>query len=161
MAKYDLENLIDDIESHLQSYLPAQISDMNTEKNDGIVLDSILNEAMFLYSMGDQMNSVDPFLLIAPGTSPEAIGQGPQLAVKYLIDIVIVKADPGTDPQIFRRLMRYQRVLSDLFQKTWSQLGHMVEFKVHGILPTPVFALQSEDYPVRAVGVTLETMIVY
>jgi hypothetical protein len=61
--KYDLENLLDDIETVLKTNLNTKITQLNTEKSDAIVLRSVPSQAYFFETLDQRVANYNPFIL--------------------------------------------------------------------------------------------------
>lgn len=152
-ARYDLERLFADLETHLKANLGAELTALNTEKNDGITLVDIEQTAYFLQYLGDRIANFDNFIFYGLDESvTNAVGPG---GIKiYNIHVVVVLSDTGNDPYIVKRLLRYQRALTTLLERDWAAIRKSVQFKLTGLAPVPL-QLLNRSKPDRAIGVAL------
>lgn len=152
--KYDVESFLDDVEGFLKTYLNAQITLLNSEKGADPVLLPIADEAYFLQTLNDRVANYNPFLFYGID-QVQSEGIGPATRKQYLVNVIIVMSDMGEDLLIAKRLLRYSRVLEDLFENKFAQMGNSVKLKVQSLVPVSFKLVNSSD-DYRAVGVTLD-----
>ena len=157
MAKYDFEDILDDIETVLAANLNTKIGLLNTEKNDGITIPTIKDQAYFLQSLDDSVANFDPFVIygledievIEPGVG--------RTAEKIFIYVIIVISDNGR-LNLNKILFRYSRILKEIFKTNFQNKNISNRLIVNRLSPVPFSALDgSETY--KAIGVMLETVL--
>jgi hypothetical protein len=159
MARYDIESFLTDLVTFLKANLNTKLAAIDTEKNDGITLKQINTTYAYMFqSMNDKIANYDPVLLYGI-EDIKSEGIGPATAKTYPISIVIIVADPGTDSNMMKRILRYSRALSELLEGSWSQIGNAVKVTVSSLAPIS-FKLQDRSDDFRAVGVQLEVTII-
>lgn len=153
-GRSDIESFLDDVKALLATQLNVQIDEVNTDKADTITLKEVDPvDGYFFQALNTGTPNVDPFVLYGIET-PVADSTGPSTAVKYDLFVVVVIADPGQDLDIFRRLLRYQRALMQLFASSWaSQMLNNQRYKISGLNPFPLSLVGMEN--AMAVGVSL------
>jgi len=157
MAKYDIETFLVALETHLKADLNTKIAEINTEKNDSITLLTIDSNAYCQQSMDQVIMNYDPYIYYGI-TDIRSIGLGPQTANTYRIVIAIIVADAEGDTLIARRLLRYQRALSEVIENKSSTFASYKKTNISSLVPI-AFQIQDETRSYRAIGVELETTI--
>jgi hypothetical protein len=159
MARYDIENFLSDLLNAMQdgsTGLNAQVTLINAEKNDAIVLASISNSAYFLQTMNDGIAAYDPFLLYGV-TKIESEGIGPATSSRYTVQVIVTFVDKQ-DSEAGKRLFRYSRVLEDFFHSKFDKISQNRVKKITSIEPVE-FTLVNSSESFRAVGVDLEVVL--
>lgn len=154
---YDIESLMADIKSFLQAKLNTKLADIDTEKADGITLATIDSGAYFWNWMGDEVANYNPFVFYGiDSEQPNSVGAG-NVRV-FTIQVFVVLTDTQNDPEIMKRMYRYQRALFQIFEKDWSTVGRGVNFEITGLLPF-VFSLFQAQNAHRGIGVQLKAAL--
>ncbi len=152
---YDLEDYLLSIQTLLQADLNTEITSLNTEKNDSIVLKTVANEAYFLQTLNDTVANYNPHILIGLDDI-QSQGIGPGTVKTLTFSIVIILEDRGEDLLIGRRMLRYGRVLEQLMNRSFNKLFPHAKFRVNSLVPIAITTVNSND-PYRAIGVQVET----
>lgn len=154
----DIETLLLRIETYLKANLNTAITALNTEKNDSLVLAQVVDDAYFLQSFNQRIANYDPHILIALD-DVQGSGIGPGVAKTLVFTVVLILADTNDmDLMIGIRMLRYGRVLEDLFNRGFSKILPSANFKVNSLVPIAFTSLNSND-PYRAVGVEVVTVL--
>jgi hypothetical protein len=156
---YDLEALLADVEAVLKANLPSQLTAIDSEKNDGITLKQIDNAAYFAQTLNQGVAAYDPYLAYGViDQSPDGNYGG--TADRISIQVVIVLSDPGQDPSVLKRILRYQRALRQVFESNWEKTRKNIKIRVEPTLPVQLTELDTSK-SFRAVGVQIETQLPY
>lgn len=153
--KYDIETYLLQIQDYLQTNLNTEVAAINTEKDDDIVLKTISNSAYFIQTLNDTVANYNPYILIGIDDI-QASPIGPATVKTLTFSIVVVMQDSIEDLYIGRRVLRYGRVLEDLFNRGFNKIFPHVTFNVQSLVPIAITAVNSND-PYRAVGVQVVT----
>lgn len=157
MSKYDIESFLDDLAQHMKDNLSSKLESISNEKDDGIILDPIVDQAFFLQSMDGEITNYDPFIVY--GIDDVAVtGIGPMSAKSYKISVLVVKADNGLDVNITKRMLRYLRALEEIFQESFSEIGNKVKLRINSY-PIEITRL-NETNQFRVTGVSIEMELV-
>lgn len=157
MATKDVESILDDILSFLQANLNTKITEVNTEKGDGIEMDTVGSTAYLMQTLNDTIANFDPFVFYGVVDS-NSDGVGPATSKTYIFNVVIVKVDSGQSLNLDRVMLRYNRVFVELFEKNWDKISKSDKFEVQSLEPISFRLLNnSDDY--RATGVELRLTI--
>lgn len=150
---YDPEAVSRAIMTYLVANLNTTITAMNTEMNDAIVLKTIADEAFFFQTMNDKTANYDPyFLLSLDDIEGEGIPSANSELLVYSCGIVL--QDAGQDLSIGYRMLRYGRVLKNLFNNGYNKIIPHVTFTIQSLRPVVIPSPNSNDL-YRAVGVTV------
>lgn len=147
---YDPESYLLAIETHLKANLNTEIASLNSEKNDSIVLKTIVSEAYFLQTLNDTVANYNPHILIGLDDI-QGNGNGPGTLKVLTFTIVIILEDRGEDLFIGRRMLRYGRVLEDLLNRSFNKIIPHATFVINSLVPIAITSVNSND-PYRAVG---------
>lgn len=156
MARYDIEDFLDDLLAAMQANLNASITAVNSEKNDSITLAAINNDAYFLQSMNERVANFDPFVFYGY-VDPQTKGIGGASAHTYTIQVIITMID-RQDSEASKRIFRYGRALEDLFHSKFDKIGQNRIQKITSLEPVPIVLGNSSDL-YRAIGVNLEVAL--
>jgi len=157
-AKYDVEIFLDEIESHLKSYLNTKLAEIDSEKDDGITLDTINSNAYVVQSMGENVVNYDPFVFIGI-SSLSGNASGPVVAQEVTAEIDVIMFDKQ-DKNSITKLWRYQRALTEVVNDYYFRIlrtrGKLV---VTGLTPVSLTAM-NDDRPYKAIGIEIQTDII-
>jgi hypothetical protein len=151
--KYDVEVFLSDIETLLKANLNTKLGSIDTEKNDGITLKTIVSDAYFFQELNSKVANYNPFILYGvEGLGTKAL-EG--FAVQEVtVSIVIVVSDDGDDLNIAKRMLRYSRAIQEVFEENFCLTENAVKLVIQNLMPVEFNMLNSsESY--RAVGVNL------
>ena len=157
MAKFDIETYLLAIETYMKANLNTHIGNLNTEKNDSITLSTVSNDAYFLQTLNDRVANFDPYILLAIDDI-QGQGIGPGVVKTLVFTAVIVVADQSMDLLIGRRMLRYGRVLEDLFNDGFGKIIQGATFKINSLVPIAITSVNSND-PFRAIGVEIVSQL--
>ena len=156
MAKYDIEQLLTDIETILKANLNTKILAVSADKGDGIVLKPISASAYITQSLNMKMMKYDPFVLtgvsaIESGTSGPGCSQVPT------IQIMVIMADGGR-ADLLSRLLRYQRALLEVIQENFSKIPEASNLSIESLVPVAIEDINSSA-PFRGIGIAVKAAI--
>lgn len=157
MSKLDVEQVLDGVKAIMTANLNAAITALNTEKNDTVSLASIDSSAYFMQSMDGAQANYDPFIFYGvrdlPGEASDYPGDS---AYRLEIDVIICVADHGMDVEIGRRMLRYQRVLKEIFERHFDEMPGGCKLSVKSQVPVTIQLLNA-SHRHKVVGVMLTT----
>lgn len=151
---YDLEAVLLDIETLLKSRLDAEIDIVEADKNDGLVVAGIGQNAYAIQTMDNVIMNYEQFVFIGV-TDIRTNSNGPGTAKDYGIVCMIVSGGKQNQLQNIKRMFRYGRALEQTFQKNWDRISsHRIKFKIESIPPQDYQNLNGTKM-YQAVGVVL------
>ena len=153
----DVEQLITDVQTYLTTNLNTSIGALNTEKSDSITLATVDSSAYFFQTLNDSIANYNPFVFVSLDDM-QSVSEGGFTLKTLTMSVVIVVSDRGQDLQIGFRMLRYSRVLEELFGRGWAKIRQDARFKVTSLVPVSFKFINSAD-PYRAVGVELVTQL--
>lgn len=159
MGKQDIESVLDGVKAFLTANLNTQISALNAEKDDGIVLKTVDANAYHFQYPQDRAELSDPFILYDEAGEPVIQSNGGIIATVHQVGVTVFLVDNGLDQDLPRRLFRYRRALLDLFVSQWATVFGSNKFAVKAWIPTPPFKNEEVGYTGRAVGIVLAVAI--
>jgi hypothetical protein len=158
MARYDIENLIDDLKTVLQSNLPAKITALNLEKGGTMQLETPDSAAYILQSMDAAHAAYDPFIAIGVLDLPPQEGYAGKTCQVAEVGVLAVVADEGNDLEIWRRLFRYQRAIREVMEENFGFNPGQFQLKIQNQVPVAL-QLINDSWSHKAIGVTVTAEI--
>ena len=161
--KYDLENLVADVQALLAASLVAKVTAIEAEQvAAGLPAawpspEAPAIDADAYYSFGwtdESLNkSVGVAVFLAEQTSE---GQGPFTLLRYVLDIGVYMSGTNNDPLADRKLLRYSKALKELLEEKWTKINNAAsKEKVETVGPIDFkFNVDSSDN-CKIAGVTL------
>jgi hypothetical protein len=156
-VRYDLEMLLEDVKSAMTTHFNTVVGLINTEKNDGIALDTLNADAYFLQQLNGKMANWNPVCLYGVDTI-ETKPNGPHGLQRFQLSVIIIVADSGEEIEFGKRMFRYSRALEEVFRRGWTGGRGSVKFEVSSLVPIPLTNLNSSE-TYRAVGVELNGVL--
>lgn len=152
MAVYDPESLLIDIENIVKNNLNTKITAINTEKGDSITLASIDSSA---YILDIDLKSVNynPFILTSI-VDIESNGIGSATSKIITINVALIHSDNGQDSAIVKRMLRYGRALSEIFEENFYQKRVTGILKIQN-LPILSFQKSNSSLVYKVVGLDI------
>jgi hypothetical protein len=152
--KVDIEVVCIAVETFMKARLNTKLAEIDAEKADGMTSPTVPDEAYVFEYWGEEFANFNPVVLIGIAGMDASDGPGPGVVQTVRLQVGVVLTDDGT-PNIVRKLLRFQRALTEIFTKEWDTVYRAVKFRVSGIEPFPV-SLLHRDQPDRMIGITLE-----
>lgn len=159
MARYDLEDCLDDFETLLKTKLNTKIAEIESEKvakSKGINLEQVSGDAFFRQTWSDKILNYNPAIFFGiENLDPVSGGEITAERVTIFIECVIV--DGGNDTNTHRRVNRYSRAIKELIEQNFDSIEYGSKIKVETVRPTS-FKLEldtSEEIKVGGVSVSL------
>lgn len=161
MAKYDLEDCLDDFETLLTSKLNTKIAAIEAEKiakGKGLDggLSAVDSQAFFRQTWSDKILNYSPAIFFGI-ENVEAASGGMQTAERPTVFIECVIVDGGMDMLTHRKINRYSRAIKELIEENFDSFTFASKIKVETVRPTS-FKLEldtSEEIKVGGVSVSL------
>lgn len=85
---YDIENLLDDVKTLFQTYLPAKLTAIAAEKGDGLALTKPPNASYFLHRLPDDLIAASPWVVI--GIDGPVVCTMAGTTVKRVVPVLVV-----------------------------------------------------------------------
>lgn len=156
-AKFDLEQLLVNIDAILKAGLNAKLAEITAEKGDAIALGTVQTEAFYLNSLAGSTINYDPFVLTMV-TDLLVSDAGPEPIEEPVIHVAICFVDSGNDPDVGRKFLRYQRALKEVLAAEFGKNRNRSKFKIQGLNPVNLrLANSSREH--KAVGVEITTYL--
>lgn len=152
--KYDMEKILEDVKTVITTYLNTKLSDITTEKGDGLSVPSIASTSLYLQDLDQTTVNCDPFILY--GISDIRVdGSGPMSLKTYDIEIVLVKSSTYLETGEFAKIMyRYQRAIEEIFEEHWTDGENASKIIVTSLVPRAI-PLMNSTHQHRACGLVL------
>ncbi len=122
--KIDLEYYLLRIKELLQDKLPSKLTAIDTEKNDGLVLPQIENDAYFFQGYHERMTNYSDFIIYGIDQI-ESVSQNAINAKNFTFFVEIAFTDRGEIDVNLKKMLRYGRALEEIFLDNYAKiLGH-------------------------------------
>lgn len=157
MAKYDMESLTNDVKTIITTYLNTKLTEISTEKGDGILTPSLSSSGIYLQDLNVATVNYDPFIVYGIDDI-QSEGDGPFTSKRYQIMVVLVKTDQNGEPEFARVMYRYQRALEEIFEEHWTDTEGGVKLIINSLVPRAI-PLQNASHQHRACGLILEASL--
>ncbi len=156
--KYDLEDLLFDLEKDLKAKLNTYIKAVFAEKADGLTFSEIPETAFVTQSLDTAIMNNKIFCFIQC-SEIATLSNGPYAAKTYKIIVLIVVSGTQNQMKMVNRMLRYGRALEDTIEKGWESIGRQpVKFTLTSIPPADYQNMNStQDF--RVVGVEINATI--
>lgn len=152
-ATHDFEEILDKILSILKESFNDKLSEIETDKGDGLSLPTVDPNAYFLQSMNDDAANYDPIIFYGL-ENVETENQGPHTSEKLFISVVILLSDNGRG-DINKIMFRYSKALKEVFEENWQIAQSSARINVNRSTVVPFESLNGAE-TFKAVGVELE-----
>jgi hypothetical protein len=154
---YDIEQFVDEVEALFKSNYNAQLALVDADKNDGLILDQVNENAFVIQTMDEKAFNENPFLFIGINGVESESGQA-ALRETIAVEIVIVLVD-NYDRSIDKKLLRYQRAMKELILSNFNKLTRdRSEVEIKSMVPIQ-FQLQNSDRTHKAIGIEITKTI--
>lgn len=148
--KLDIEVLVGQVAAYMIANFNTKVAAINSEKADALSIKTVSDGAYFIQTLNENVANYDPYVFIGVMDPVGGESNGFESSQIVPINVALAIADSGTDPNLWRKLYRYQRALKEMFENDWNK-SNSTRFKVRAyFLPIPV------QYKVQQVGVELE-----
>lgn len=154
--KYDLETFLRDVELFMKTKLNDKIDEINLEKGD-FNLKHVVDKAYIFQTLTEKVNNYSPTIFYHV-EDIQSDGIPSSTAELYSIEVVIILSD-SQDKLVSYKLLRYLRVLKELFNDNFNSIKYNRKVIVESLTPIS-FALQNTSNYVDAIGVKISTSIV-
>lgn len=137
--KYDLEDLLDSVETLLKANLNTKITAVEAQKiangkGLGGGLPTVDDSAYYRQSWNEKILN-DPVAIYygVAGISPTDGGSDMAEVVKIFIEVVVV--DSGQDNDTHKKIFRYSRALKEVAKEKFGNLGLASQVRIEQIVP--------------------------
>jgi hypothetical protein len=155
---YDLESLLDDIETLLKAKLNAKIASIEAEKVLPIGLPAVLTDAYFQQSWSDKILNYSPAIFYGV-EKIEATGSGSATLELFRIFVEVVLVDSGMDTYAGRRIHRYSRALKEVFHENFDALPWSTKTNIETVRPVSFALDENTSEEVKVGGVSIVTAL--
>lgn len=152
----DLEDVLDNIKSVLQTNLNTKISQINSDKDDGITLDSIDDNAYYLQTLDGETINYNPYVFYGVQDIIGDNGYYSQVPQVTEIAVAVVIEDTGESVTPTRKLFRYQKALTEVITESFDSAKNQgVKMSVASQVPVEL-TLQNDSRRARAIGILIK-----
>lgn len=150
MAKIDSEVIEGLLIGLVKDNLAAKVTAINLEKNDGVTISDIAT-ADYYTSFRDTINNSDPFIFYGyDNLSVDGMGPSSKKTFRFFCFVVFSDINPDNDNDFRKKLFRYSRIITEIFETHCSDFGMFNPIKVIEYAPSD-FAL-NENSPVLTIS---------
>lgn len=156
MSKFDLESFRDLYLDLVKSNIASKISEINTEKNDGVILE-VPSASHFIRNIDDQALSFDPF--IHYGFSEiDAESNAGAVVYEATLFFAFYFIDRGEGSIAESKILRYTRAITEIISENAHKSGMVSNLQIKALPPSIVSFSDPETdesaYNVGAVELT-------
>lgn len=156
MKRYDTESFLIDVESTMKNNLNNLITALNTEKGD-FNLDLVDDKAYIFQTLNDEVVNFNPAVFYyIDDIRSEGIDSA--TSEEIVVEVTIIMSDTQ-DGNMQYKLLRYLRVLKELFNTHFNKVHYSKKVIVESLVPINFKTQNSSNY-LHAIGVRLTTSIV-
>lgn len=155
MARVDTEVLFYDLKSYLQANIAAKVAEINSEKNDGLLMAAPpSNDAYLDLSLDQKVPNYNPFVFIHID-SQRTTSQGMNASKEIRFEVAYFVAKTGKPAEI-RLGLRYTRMLEEVAKGAWRNIMPGYTFDMEALDPVDA-QLPSSDkwHKVYSVALTV------
>lgn len=154
----DEENFLDDIVAIVKNNLSAKIAEINTLKNDSIILDDIPSERFIETLNEDALNW--PVFVYYGIDSIDTNGIGPSTSrqVTVFFDLLFMDDQSGFGNLARRSVQRYTRALREIIEKNYKKIKYASISKVNSVSPIDLKTLEDSNF-YKVAGVEVQATI--
>ncbi len=149
MARYDLETLLKNIKSVIVSDFNTKITEINTEKNDGITLPTFDTNAV-VFNMDKKWMNYNPSIMIQT-IDNQGISNANTRSKNLIINVALIYSNINIDGENLQWMMlRFQRALEEIFEAKFSSRLFLGRLTIQS-LPTLEFTEETKTYNMTGV----------
>ena len=145
MAKVDAEVLLDKLKTFIKENIGTIISDINSEKNDSIVMSAPHANAYVELSMDNAILNYDPFIFIYVEPLPSIIN-GPRVQKDIKFEVVLFKAKESGITSDSIMGLRYMRAMEELGIAAWDKVFKGFHYNIETMTPIDVQLVNSTKW---------------
>lgn len=153
---FDVEKLLDDLETFFKANLNNKITAINTEKGDSL-LQAINQNAFLLGNLEDENKSYTPFVVIQIADVTSTVA-GPVVAETYEIEVLMFLQDDYNSTNNWRQVLRYWRALKETSSAAWDKVARGMQADISSLAPVSFRDSQTSN-PMRVFGVQISFTI--
>ena len=162
MIRYDIEDMMDDIESLLKEKLNTKIQEINlakATKEPAIEIAEIDETCYHQQSWSDKLLQKTPAIFYGL-ENITATGANAATLEVYRIFVEVVIVDNGMDPYTLRRIHRYSRALKEVFQENYDKMPWSNKTNIETVRPVSFLLDENTSEEIKVGGVSIVTAIV-
>jgi hypothetical protein len=163
MAKYDIENLLEDLKSILVSNLNDAIDAVEAEKvSQGLPATGLehVDTSNGYYEQNWSDDILNSKVAIFYGVEEiAALGVGPATSQQYKIFVEVVLTDGGMDTLGKNRIHRYARAIKDVLEANFDQIPSSSKIKIETVRPISFKLDLNSSETIKVGGVSLTTAL--
>ncbi len=150
MAKIDAEVIEGKLIDLVKDNLAAKVTAINAEKADGVSISNIADSEYYT-TFRDRINNSDPFIFYGyDNLSVDGIGPSSKKTFRFFCFVIFSDVNPENDGDFRKKLFRYSRIITEIFEENCSDFGMFNPVKVIEYAPSD-FAL-NENSPVLTIS---------
>lgn len=159
MARYDLEDALDDLLALVQATLPQKLLDIETEKAAkgkalSPTLAPIANGSYYRQSWSEKILNTNPSIFYGI-EDVQATDGGGEIAEIAKIFFEIILVDSGQTNDTHSRIARYARALKEIFGENFGAIQSVGRIKIETVRPISFRLELDSSEEIKAGGVSL------
>ena len=153
---YDIEKLLDALETYFKARLNAKITQINAEKGN-FPLDPVNQDAFLLGNLEAENKSYTPFVVIQIADVATTVA-GSIISENYQIEVLMFLHDDYNSTNNWRQVLRYWRALKEVSASAWDQVAKGMQADITSLAPVSYRETQTSN-PMRVFGVQISFTI--
>ncbi len=160
MPRYDIEDLVKDIETLCKAHLNTKVAAVEAEQaGKGHAASGILpvpTDGFFTYGWNNYSLNVSPAVGIFVANS-STIGEPGFSQTTYEIEIGVIVSGTQNDKLSIQKMVRYARALKEMFEENWGQINNCAtREKIETLGPIDFTLNQDSSDECKIAGVVLK-----
>jgi hypothetical protein len=135
MAVYDLEKLSFDLREICKANIVAKLLAIDTEKADGVTMQSPHASAYFFQALTKAQASQYPCFVFFGMDDPISDGLGPMSVEEVELFFIVMLKDTAENEVYLQRMLRYSRALKEIFQENFNNTPWKNKLKITSVAP--------------------------
>lgn len=158
VPKYDVESLLNDLKAIVVNNINTQLALIDVEKNDGVTMGEIDDNAYFFQSLQMSTAANYPVFVFYGIDDPVTSGIGHATSKAIDVFFIVVLQDTAENAVYMTRLLRYGRAMEEIFEKNFATITRAARLLVSSLAPVS-FAVLNTPGSYKGVGVKIKATI--
>lgn len=153
----DVERVLVGLDAFFKANLNSRINAINAEKADGVLLQSLDQNAFVLWSQDTSSKSFNPYILIQLGNVSSQFN-GPYVSEQYDIEVLMFLQDDYNRIDSWKDVLRYWRAVKETAALAWDSVARGMQADISSLAPIEFRENQTSN-PLKVFGVQISFTI--
>ena len=142
--KYDIENFHSDILGIIQNELPTKLSEISTEKGDGIVI-PVADNSDYYDSLSNEIINSYPFVFHGVSNVDTKSDSYTEEKIELFFDVCFLNEENEDNSNLFKIALRYNRALKEILDEKNTRIAQVSRLEVKELPPRDMKLLDQEE----------------